>query len=197
MLPQWIYSRLTPELQEIWKKIDRWDKQKGGAAKIEMILQDHGKAVRQQLFLHALSTCRFSCTRALAKVNVTKREFDNWLLHDVDFAELVDEVEWHKGNFFESALIGLVEAGEPGAVVFASKTFNAERGYGIKARVDHNVAGTVMHGVVDLLEVAPFMKEETRADLLEAIRLRELQQTSKGPKRLDVVETITREISNV
>ncbi len=172
-LPDWVYSRLSPELKEVWSKISRWQKEKNGVVKIELILSEQGKLVRQQLFLYALCVSHFSPSLALQKVNVTRSELDRWINTDPDFAKLVTEIEWHKGNFFESQLVRLVGEGNPAAVIFANKTFNRGRGYASHTSVDVNVQGQVGVGVLDLTELLQYLGEGARAELLAAIRQKE------------------------
>ena len=172
-LPDWVYTRLSPELRAVWNKVRRWEKEPNGVIKIELMLAEQGKLVRQQLFLHALCVSHFSPTLALRRVNVTKHELEHWIEHDPDFAKLVEEIDWHKGNFFESQLMRLVEDGNPAAVLFANKTYNRNRGYTSRSQVDVNVSGSVAHGVLDLTELLPYLREEVRLELLAAIRQRE------------------------
>ena len=192
-LPDWIFSRLTPELQDLWRKIQRFDRQVGGGAKIEILLSDKGKRVRQRLFLHALASCRFNATKALTKVNVTKKELDVWTSTDPDFAALVEEIEWHKANFFESALVGLIERGDAAATMFANKTFNQRRGYGTTLKVEHS--GQVDHRVFDLASLIPYLKEDTKQDVFDALHKMELD--AKKPEAPDVDYVIGRAIANV
>lgn len=172
-LPDWVYARLAPELREMWNNIRRWEKEPNGVVKIELMLSQQGKLVRQQLFLHALCVSHFSQTVAMRRVNITKTELQHWIEHDPGFAQLVQEIDWHKGNFFESQLMKLVEQGNPAAVLFANKTYNRSRGYASHSQVDVNVTGAVAHGVLDLTDLLPYLQETTRLELLDAIRKRE------------------------
>lgn len=197
-LPNFIYTRLSPKMKELWDKIKKLEKSANGAAKIELLLQDHGKNVRQQLFLHALCMGGFSASMALAKVNVTKKELDNWINTDLEFAELVEEINWHKGNFFEESLVKLVQQGNTAAVLFANKSFNDKRGYGNKSQVDVNVSGQVMHGVLDLSELMPFLSAEAKTELLEAIRRKDEQANARtNTQQQTAIESLNREIATI
>lgn len=189
--PDWIYSRLSPELREIWQQICHWHRKRNGVSQIEMILSDHGKIVRQQLFLYALCVSAFSASVACQRVNITKRTLDEWISSDPNFAELVEELQWHKGNFFEESLVRLVKEGNPAAILFANKTFNSARGYGARMSVDVNHSGSVLHGVVDLSELIPFLTEPCKLELLEAIRKREV----RGKEVLTVTDHISAHIA--
>lgn len=190
--PSWVYNKLSPELKKLWDKIKVFEKEPNGIAKIELMLQDNGKRVRQQLFLHALVVNRFSPSAAMSKVNVGKKEFDSWLRNDVDFALLVDEIQWHKGNFFEECLINLVSEGNPAAVLFANKTFNRTRGYGDRRQLDvyHSGGVDVNVGVVDLSEIMCDLSHSAKMELLEAIRAKD----AKENPRLSVQEKISDDI---
>lgn len=194
----WVYSRLSPELQKLWKKINTWEKQDGGVKKIELMLQEEGKHVRQQLFLYALCSCNFSQSQALRKVNVSKQELDRWIATDLGFAELITEMDWHKGNFFEEALVNLISQGDTAAVLFANKTYNAERGYAPHSKLDVNVQGRVLHGVFDLVQILPLLSETCKAEVMGAIRSVEEKELDKVlPKRLTVQERLELEIQEV
>jgi len=191
-LPEYIYQRLRPELKALWDKIKRFDREKDGQAKIELLLMDGGKRVRQQLFLHALCMLNFNASEALSKLRMTKRELDKWIMEDQDFCNLVEEIDWHKANFFETALVQLVKEGVPAAVVHANRTYNRERGYGVVNR--HEVSGTVgvdgkvLVGVLDLTELMPYMNESVKLGVLEAIRAKEEEDKKKLGKERGVFD---------
>jgi hypothetical protein len=192
-MPDWVYAHLSPELQEIWKKIEKWHEMPDGVAKIELMLQDEGKRVRQQLFLYALCVSNFCPSAALRMVNVSRKTLNFWISSDGEFAELVDEVQWHKGNFFEESLVRLVREGNPAAVLFANKTFNKERGYQATAKLEVEHSGAVLHGVVDLAELMDYLSQPCRLELLEALR----QKNAKDTPALTVQERLSQEIANV
>lgn len=174
------YERLPEPLKEAWDKILLWESESNGVVKIEQMLVDGGEGLRQQLYLHALIHCNFSPSRAGVKVGVRRETIKRWLATDPTFAELVDEIQWHKGNYFEDQLVGLVAEGDPGAILFANKTFNRDRGYG--AKVDVSVSGKVDHihtAAIDLSELTPYLTEAVQTALMDAIRKRELE----GSKR--------------
>jgi hypothetical protein len=189
-LSDWIFSKLSPQLKEIWQKIGRLEKRKDGVSLIQNMLSEEGKLVKQELFLYALCSHDFSMTRALKKVGVSKRELDSWIQSDPGFSDLVEEMQWHKGNFFEESLMRLVRAGNPAAIVFANRSFNKERGYGTSTQVDVNVRGQVMHGIVDLGEIMSSLSEACQIELLHALRDRE----KKEKIVLDPHERMQREI---
>jgi hypothetical protein len=171
-LPGWVYARLSPELRMLWDEIGRLEGEDSGLEKIEVLLSDQGRVVRQQLFLHALCMLNFSQSAAMHKVNISKRDLDSWIRSDPDFAELVVEMQFHKAEFFEHQLVQLVREGNPAAVLFANKTFNRERGYSVRSEVDVNVSGAVLHGVLDLSEIMGELSEGAKMEVLSAIEKR-------------------------
>ena len=166
----YIYQQLPGEYQEIWDKIHRFEKAKSGAERVNAMLERHGMHVRQALFLHAWITGNFSITKALKKVCISRNTFENWK-RDPDFLELVNEIQWHKKNFFEEQLVNLVAAGDGPATIFANKTLNRDRGYG--ERVDHVVTGQIQHAVIDVDELD--LPLPLRKALLVAMEKREEQ----------------------
>ncbi len=181
--PRWVYNRLSPEIRQLWDRIEAWH-DAGQDNLVEVALLDHGVRVQQQLFLHALCVKSFNPSEAMRAVNVTKRELDEWLARDSKFAELVEEVNYHKANFFEQALVDLVRAQNPSAVIFANKTVNRNRGYGQVTDVNHTHKGVIMHGVVDLTDVMNDLSPECRSELMEALRRRD-EASKRQPKVLE------------
>lgn len=160
------YSRLPPELKTIWDNIVELDKQGNAITRIERLLSDAGEPARKHLLVHALIERNFNMSDALRMVNVSKKEFDRWVFTDPEFQELLDEIQWHKGNFFEGALCALVAAGEVSAVLHANRTFNAKRGYGTKTTITHE--GSIAHQVVPIDKLGMSLKE--RKALLEKVQ---------------------------
>jgi hypothetical protein len=172
-LSDYCFARLSPELQDLWQRIMELQDAPTGVAQIELLLSDHGTRVRQQLYLHALVECDFNPSNAMYRIGVSQKMVTSWINDDPEFGELVEQMSFHKKNFFESALVGLVGAGVPSAIIFANKTQNRDRGYGNMVKVEHS--GTIQHNVLDLAELLPYLTEEGRTALLEAIRLREAE----------------------
>lgn len=192
-------ERMPEHLQEVWKRLEMLEKEENGVVQIEQMLSDSGKAVRQRLYIHALIACSFSPSRAGAKVGVDKRMLDGWIEEDPAFRELVEEISWHKGNFFEENLVELVSRGDTSATLFANRTWNKDRGYGNSLNVNVKGKVDVQHSVVDLAELMPFLTHETKLELLEAIRRREDAKNTQTliPIRLSPEQVITQEIDDI
>lgn len=170
---RFVYNRLSPDLRKLWDQIEKWDTLPNGVAKIEALLSTHGKRVRQQLFLYALIHCNFSASKALAKVNIDRATLSEWIEKEPEFGQLVEEIKWHKGNFFEESLVRLVSNGEAAATIFANRTYNKDRGYGGSTDVNVRHSGTIEHTTLDLDELE--LPIETRKQIMEAIRLRDFK----------------------
>jgi hypothetical protein len=152
----YVYERLPDNLKKVWDELQECGAQEENAiARLENMLSECGKRGRQQLFVHSLIHNNFNLSKALKAVNLSRKQFDYWLINDPGFAELIDEMEWHKKNFLEGALLDLVRQGDPGVVKFVNQTYNADRGYGKVTKVDKTVTyqGTIRHAPVDLEEL--------------------------------------------
>lgn len=169
----YIYARLPAHLQSLWEQINLCEEVPDGTARLEALLSGAGERARQHLFFYALISSGFNASEACRKVNISKRTLDGWVKSDPGFAELLDEVNWHKGNFFESHLIERVAEGDTPATVFANRTFNRDRGYGDKLTMDgavdhrHAHAHAHFHGTVADLNLPLELKRE----LLHYMRL--------------------------
>lgn len=183
---KFIYERLAPDLREVWDNINSWDQFPNGVVKIEALLSTHGKLVRQQLFLYALVNFNFSKSKAMAKVCIDKDTLDYWIKHDEKFCALVEEIEWHKGNFYEESLVQLIREGDVTATIHANKTFNSDRGYGTKTDVNIRHSGVIDHNVLDLDDLQ--LSSQCRLEILEALRLRDERLQKEKLKPLMEVE---------
>lgn len=171
----YVYDKLSDEAKALWDQLYSMEQENVGVAQIEALLADKGKDMRQQLVLHAITFSNFNLSRALSRVNVPKRTFDKWCAYDPDFANLIEELQWHKKNFFEGALCDLVSDGNSQAVLFANRSLNRDRGYSdkqeieISGNIDHNHSVTVL----DLSKID--LPLDVRKQLLKATREQETQ----------------------
>ena len=171
----YIYGRLSSKLQRLWDELEAYEHEDNPQKKIELLLQNYGKRIRQKLFLHALFASNFAISEASRRVNVSRKTFDYWINEDSEFRDLVAEINVIKGDFFESALMGLVRRGNPQAIVYANKTFNRQRGYGEK--IEHEHTGTVSQQHIVQVEDLN-MTLEQKKELL--IKIRQQQQRIAG-----------------
>ncbi len=145
----YFYKRLSYKNRKTWKAINKLDGKKGSFEKIEALLERRGKLVRQHMFVYAWVHANFSVSMALRKVCISRSTFEAWK-KDNEFGKLIEELNWHKKNFFEDHLTKLVAGGNPAATIFVNKTFNKDRGYNEKIEVDMNLAGELEHGIVSV-----------------------------------------------
>jgi len=169
---QYAYTQLPPKLQELWDKIDYWFDHANGYEKIRMLLDGQSLRVRQSLWLHAIISSNFDVSHACHMVGVNRAVLKQWE-EDPDFVELLEELKFHKGNFYEKALNDLVVFRHPGAVVFANKTFNADRGFGEKLEVKGEIQH--LHGFVISVDQLDLTLEE-KLKLLEKVQAAKLLQ---------------------
>lgn len=169
---EYVYNRLSPDLQHLWQEIEScsMSEEPNAIARLENMLSDTGKRARQQLFLQSLVHFNFDLSQALRAVNISRDRFDRWVTQDPNFAKLIDEMDWHRKNFFEGKLVELVRAGDPGIVKFVNSTYNADRGYGKTTTVNKNVnvSGTVYNTNVPIEELG--LSFDERKALLKKMR---------------------------
>lgn len=167
---EYVYQRLSPELQALWDEINAMEEADNDIARVEAMLEGQGKRARQHLFLYALTSSNFNISRAMRKLNIRRAQFDGWVANEPEFAELMAEIHWHKKNFFEDALIQRVAAGDTPAVIFAAKTQLKDRGYhdkiDINVQQDINVTSLQVSVSFDELE----LPLAVRRQVLQAMR---------------------------
>lgn len=177
----YVYERLEPEHRAMWDSIMAWETIPGGYEMIEAMLANEGTQTRQALFIHALTQTAFNISKAMRLIGVPRRVYEDWRKNDPDFAALVEEIFWHKKNFFEQAFIGRVAAGDTPAIIHAVKTQCRDRGYNDKIEVEYS--GTVDHThTIDLATLD--LDVTTRRAILEAMRKRD---NPEGPQYAQVV----------
>ncbi len=169
---EFVYRQLPQNLQELWDQISRCSTVKNGIQRIEALLDNAGKQARQHLFLYALVNSSFSPSEACRQVNISRSTLESWVTQEPEFSMLMDEIHWHKQNFFEASLVDRVKEGDPSCTIFANKTYNRDRGYGEKLDVDLkgniNHTHTHLHVVVKVDDLQ--LPIETRKLILQAVR---------------------------
>lgn len=164
---EYVYNHLSPNLRDLWGEIQDCQELTNGVERVEALFKHHGIRARQHLFIYALTQSLFNVSGALRKVGLPRKTFESWCANDPEFAELIDEIHWHKQNFFEQAFIGRVAAGDTAAVIHAVKTKCRDRGYNEKIEIEHT--GTVHHEhTVSVAELD--LPLDTRRAILDALR---------------------------
>ncbi len=163
----YIYKRLPSELRRLWRKINKLDKAKNGSERIEAILAQEGKIVRQHLFIHAWLVSLFSISRALRKVNISMETFNRWK-KDPIFLRMIKEIDWHKKNFLEDCLYKSIKKGDTSAIIFANRTYNKDRGYNDKLEIGMNLSGQIEQNImsIDILN----LPLDIRKEILKSLR---------------------------
>ena len=161
---RYVFRRLSKEGQELWKRIAFWSEHDEGNSYVDRILSKTNTHVRQELFIHALVTYAFDVSRACRMVGVSLQTLETWKKQE-SFGKLLEEIQFHKKNFFEKAMLDLVAQRNPMAVIYANKTINADRGYGDRVEVQHSISPGFNFADLDL-------DLNTRRKVLDAIRRR-------------------------
>lgn len=187
-----VYNRLSKRLQLAWQELSACEREQNPHKRIEALFRRKGVRVRQQLFVHALVDSNFNPSLACRKVNISKSTLDDWVAKDPEFSDLLAEIDWHKGNYFEGKLIGLCEAGESSAILFANRTFNARRGYGNKTEVVHSGGVNNVHAMIDVDDLD--LPLEVRKAMLRKLRERDTVMKALPAGRNDDVEDAEYEV---
>lgn len=168
----YVYERLPKRARKLWERLEECEEKSNAVERIEALLQDEGKSMRQHLFLHALVSSNFNPSVATKRINISYGAMLNWCENDPDFHDLYDQMLLHKKNFFEECLIKLCKRGDPNAIIFANRTINRDRGYGDQTTV--KVEGQInhVHGLIELPIEQLNLPLETRKQMLNALRLK-------------------------
>lgn len=187
-LKGYVYKNLSPTARKVWDKLKsiREDGSFDDDARYEIvdeIMASCTKRTMYELFLHALVTTNFSASEACAMVGITHNNLKNWILNSPEFRDVIREIDWHKGNFFESALFRLVEKGDSAAIIFANKTYNKKRGYSEKYEVEVTDNSDQPRTTVDDLD----LPLEVKIAIRDALRRKKENQLALEDRR-DVID---------
>lgn len=164
----YVYEQLPPNLKQLLDEICAFEEEPNAILRVEKLLTAAGKRARQHLFLHSLVASNFNVSKACSRVNIDRTTFEHWVMREPEFAELMDEMTWHKKNFFEGSLVGLVARGDSSATIFANRTFNRDRGYNEKVTVEVEGQVNHIHAVISVDSLG--LPIEVRKTILNAIR---------------------------
>ena len=167
----YLREHLSDELRPLWDEIMALDLKESGVEKFEAMFAKTGLRARQQLFLYALVSSGFNASEACRRTGIDRKTMHAWSYNDPQFAELMEEIRWHQGNFFEGALIHRIAEGDVAATIFANKTFNRDRGYAEKVDVKVESHMTHEHHLVRVDELD--LPLPLRRQLLDALRARQ------------------------
>lgn len=161
---QYVYGMMSPEVKKLWDEIEGLGTDTG---EIQELLANHGTKFRQGLFVYALTESRFNMSEAMQKAYINLETYKEWLQDDV-FKKMIEEISFHRKNFFENALMAQVAMGETSAVIFANKAQNKDRGYG--DQVEHLHSGTVNHNTVQINLVDAGVSIQDQRKILDALK---------------------------
>jgi hypothetical protein len=174
-LKHYCYNNLSPEMRRVWDEVLLINKQDNPNEQLDMLFSKHGGTkARQQMFVQAVLATNFNLTRAYRMVGVNYQQVKRWKAKFPEFAELMEELEWHKGNFFEEQFIDKVAQGESGMILHAVKTKLADRGYGTVKKHEHT--GSFEHRHEHSYNIELLLSDvsiEARKEFLEAMRKQE------------------------
>lgn len=173
-LEGFVFKRLSPKMQQLWRDINRCDDSPHGTLRLAEIMSGQTKKARQRIFLYALVRSNFNTTEGLRRCGIPRRTLRTWVIGDPDFAEMLGEIDQAKKDMFENSLIDLVQARDTSATIFVNKTYNKDRGYGESKRLE--VSGMVehQHTLVSMEDLA--LPLEVRQEILEAFKVKKLQE---------------------
>jgi hypothetical protein len=146
----YVYDRLPGHLKRLWEEINACEDEDNGVLRLEALLSKAGQRARQHLFFYALVHNNFNASAACRTVNIPKKTLESWIHDDPSFAELMDEIHWHKKNMIQGALFDRIESGDVSAIIFASRTINRDWGYNEKVDINANVKVEHNHNLVDV-----------------------------------------------
>ena len=187
---EYVYRHLPKDLQQLWDYLHMWyDNETHGLEKIEAAFKNRGIEVRQQMFVHCLVDTNFNASEACRMVGISRRTLEIWTHKDPNFLDLMNEIEWHKKNFFENSFVQLVVEGNPLAIIHANRTKNRDRGYGDKIEVTHqgsiNLTAIPLNKLKLSLECLLEIEEASKAyeEERETLKLTNGQNPAKGQER--------------
>ena len=167
---RYVHERLPAHLIPLWQQIVEWDKTGlMDSDTIDEFFHRHGVRIRQHLFVYAMVATNFNPSAACRMVGVTRCVLDKWS-RDNNFKELMQELHWHKKNFYEAALMRLVDRGDTTATIFVNRTFNRDRGYNEKIELVIEEKGKGVD--IDSLN----LPLETRKQILLAMRAKAAEE---------------------
>lgn len=180
-MAEYIFKRLSPEARAVWDKIEYYQGNKNTSIeKIDAMLGNKPVRVRQEIFIHALIHTNYDLSEACHMSGVSRAKLNAWRKEDLGFMQLMEEIQWHKKNFFERALIDLVENRHPGATMFVNRTVNADRGYTERIQLEHSGSVEMQGYRVEDLD----LDLETREKILAAIRRKKEEFERQDKKQI-------------
>ena len=168
----YVYGQLPDELKDVFDHLNIADKPESNVRKVERMLSKHSVEDRQRLLLHSYVYSCFDMSSAMRMAHVKKETLDRWVKNDINFAEILNELNWHRKNYVEGALFRRIEAGDTKAIIFANECINRDRGFikRVDVRVEETQTSNIDWDIADL-DLEPEVMEK----VLKAIEQKEQQ----------------------
>lgn len=177
ILGAWCVSMLSPESRKTWEKINSID----SFDLVQEVFKGKSVKLKQEVFCQAMLHTGFNSSKACQMVGIRYRDLEMWKT-DFDFCQMLEELQFHKKNFFENSLVGLVEERYPGAVLFVNRTLNADRGYGEKLQIEEKGGNVSQFDISDLDLDLPTMKKVLAA--IDAHKAKMETEAEKHPMKM-------------
>jgi hypothetical protein len=189
-LRNFIYGRLDKDLRQLWDKIDKWKNHPNAIQRIQGLFENKGESARKSLFLHALCDTHWNVSEACKRMCVPYNQVKGWVAKDFQFADLLNQVQFHRKEFCQGALMKLVKAGEPSAILFVNRTLNKDLGYSDALVVKHE--GEIKHTATMEIKLdeklLDLLTKSARKELFHALEVLNKEEIAKaeggGPQLL-------------
>lgn len=162
-----LYGHMDAGVRKVWDKVHQMYETDAPTEDVEAELSANPRHVRQQIFLHALVKYDYDKSAACRVARISRHTLNAWK-RSPHFRQCLEEIRWHKKNFYEGGLVRLVKEGDSAATVFANKTLNRDRGYG--ERIDHTHEVSVRRQGVGLERLLDYLDDATKLKILDAVR---------------------------
>ena len=91
-MSDYIYRKLSPKSRVLWRKINVFDEEGKGQGKIDALLANKGRRIRQDMFLCAWTNSLFSIAAACRKIGINSNTFELWKRKDKYFQKMIWEI---------------------------------------------------------------------------------------------------------
>lgn len=170
---QHVTDRMPDDLKDLWEQLSSEDD--GLRQRACSNVKEADVMHQQHLFVSAFIAMNCSVARACQATGIKESTVAGWKA-DRRFRRLSQTIRDALGDFYEQAMIDLVHAREPSAVIHVARTYNADRGYGNRLQVDVNQQVEHRHGI----SVKDLSPDTIRAMLEESRRKKQALVENKS-----------------
>lgn len=158
-------DRLSPANRKVWDKMMTMTTQQ----ELDELFNKHPTQTRQRLLCTAILYTGYDVSKACQMVGIHRRMMEHWK-NDLEFGQMMEELQLIKEDFFEHAVIGLVAEKHPGAIMYVNRTINAKRGYNEK--MDISLGATTIQFDIEGLN----LPLDVQKQILAAVEARKAEQ---------------------